>query len=91
MAGILCTKAELETAEQAGAIALPTAKDLGYEWDTPLLVSPGETAAQEKLEEFCDRYTQLAPIQAKTFFPSRQLGNTHNNALSSQFYKDCLL
>ena len=28
---------------------------MGYEWDTPLLVSPGETAAHERLEEFCDR------------------------------------
>ena len=46
---------ELKQAEKAGAISLPSAKDLGYEWDTPLLVSPGETAAKEKLEEFCDR------------------------------------
>ena len=49
------TKKELKQAEKAGARSLPSAKDLGYEWDTPLLVSPGETAAQEKLEEFCDR------------------------------------
>ena len=49
------SKTELETAEKAGAIALPSAKDLGYEWDTPLLVPPGETAAKERLEEFCDR------------------------------------
>ena len=46
---------ELKQAEKAGAISLPSAKDLGYEWDTPLLLSPGETAAKEKLEEFCDR------------------------------------
>ena len=49
------SKTELETAEKVGAIALPSAKDLGYEWDTPLLVPPGETAAKERLEEFCDR------------------------------------
>ena len=49
------SKAKIKIAEQAGAIALPSAKDLGYEWDYPLLVSPGETAAHEKLEEFCDR------------------------------------
>ncbi len=48
------TKAEMETATKAGAIALPTAKDLGYKWDNPLLLSPGETAAKDKLEEFCD-------------------------------------
>ena len=49
------SKAEIKAAQKAAAIALPSAKDLGYEWDYPLLVSPGETAAQEKLEEFCDR------------------------------------
>ena len=49
------TKAEMEIATKAGAIALPTAKDLGYGWDNPLLLPPGETAAQDKLEEFCDR------------------------------------
>ena len=49
------SKAEIDTAKQAGAIALPSAKDLGYQWDNPLLVAPGETAAQDKLEEFCDR------------------------------------
>ena len=49
------SKKELKQAEKAGAISLPSAKDLGYEWDTPLLLSPGETAAFEKLEEFCDR------------------------------------
>ena len=46
---------EIQTANQAGAIALPTAKDLGYEWDNPLLLAPGETAAKEQLEYFCDR------------------------------------
>ena len=49
------SESETKTAEKAGAIALPSAKDLGYRWDTPLLVSPGETAAKEKLEEFSDR------------------------------------
>lgn len=49
------TKAEIRVAEQTGAIALPTAKDLGYEWDNPLLLAPGENAAQDKLAEFCDR------------------------------------
>ena len=46
---------EIQTASTAGAIALPSASDLGYEWDQPLLLAPGETAAREKLEQFCDR------------------------------------
>ncbi|MEO1466362.1 MAG: FAD-binding domain-containing protein [Cyanobacteria bacterium J06629_2] len=47
--------AQMKTAAKAGAIALPTAQDLGYKWDYPLLLEPGETAAQDKLAEFCDR------------------------------------
>ena len=46
---------EMAIAKDHGAIALPTAKDLGYEWDYPLILSPGATAAQERLEQFCDR------------------------------------
>jgi deoxyribodipyrimidine photo-lyase len=45
---------ERETANNAGAIALPSAKDLGYTWDDPLLLEPGETAATDRLNEFCD-------------------------------------
>ncbi len=47
------TQQEQETAQKLGAIALPTAKDLGFIWDNNLLTAPGEAAAQEKLEEFC--------------------------------------
>ena len=46
---------EMAIAKDNGAIALPTAQDLGYEWDYPLILSPGATAAQERLEQFCDR------------------------------------
>ena len=47
------TEAEAEQAKSAGAIALPTAKDLGFVWDNPLMLEPGEQAAQSRLEEFC--------------------------------------
>ena len=47
------TQQEKETAQQAGVVVLPTAKQLGFAWDTELVTAPGETAAQEKLEEFC--------------------------------------
>jgi deoxyribodipyrimidine photo-lyase len=49
------TEEEIATAKEAGAIALPTAKDLGYEWDSYLLLEPGEAAARERLEEFSSR------------------------------------
>ncbi|MBD1922806.1 deoxyribodipyrimidine photo-lyase [Microcoleus sp. FACHB-831] len=45
-------EAEQEAARIAGAGKLPTAKDLGFIWDNELVTSPGEKAAQEKLEEF---------------------------------------
>ena len=49
------TPKEIETAKTAGIIDLPTAQDLGYGWDNPLLLTPGETAAQKQLEYYCDR------------------------------------
>ena len=47
--------AEQKIAATAGAIDLPSAKDLGYEWDSPLILEPGETAAKDRLDAFCDR------------------------------------
>jgi deoxyribodipyrimidine photo-lyase len=47
------TAEEKETAKKAGAVELPTAKDLGFNWDGELIIEPGEEAAQERLEEFC--------------------------------------
>ncbi|XZN94732.1 MAG: FAD-binding domain-containing protein [Microcoleus sp.] len=49
------TAAETEIARQAGAMEmLPSARDLGFIWENPLLIEPGENPAQQKLEEFCD-------------------------------------
>jgi deoxyribodipyrimidine photo-lyase len=62
------TKEEQETAQQAGVIDLPTAKDLGFVWDNELVTAPGETAAQEKLEEFCDR--AISDYQEQRNFPA---------------------
>jgi deoxyribodipyrimidine photo-lyase len=49
------TEQELQIAKQAGAIALPTAKDLGFIWDNGLVIEPGEAAAKARLEQFCHR------------------------------------
>jgi deoxyribodipyrimidine photo-lyase len=46
------TEAEKEKATQTGAIALPTARDLGYPWNNALVLAPGESAAQARLAEF---------------------------------------
>jgi deoxyribodipyrimidine photo-lyase len=48
------TVQEQESAQQAGAIALPSAQELGFSWDAPLLLEPGTAAAQAQLEAFCE-------------------------------------
>jgi deoxyribodipyrimidine photo-lyase len=59
---------ERELAQDSGAVALPTAKDLGYVWESELLVAPGEKAAGEVFEEFCDR--AIREYQQQRNFPS---------------------
>ncbi|MDJ0553897.1 MAG: FAD-binding domain-containing protein [Microcoleaceae cyanobacterium MO_207.B10] len=49
------TKDEQQKLPEAGVIQLPTAIELGFNWENPLLIEPGETAALDKLEEFCAR------------------------------------
>lgn len=71
--------AELETAKQAGVEALPSAADLGYRWDTPLVLPPGETAARERLEEFCDR--AIASYDEQRNFPAVEGTSTLSAAL----------
>jgi deoxyribodipyrimidine photo-lyase len=61
------TQEEQETAKQAGAVELPTAEDLGFVWDNELVTAPGEWAAQEKLEEFCD--STIYDYQQQRNFP----------------------
>lgn len=48
------TQKEQENSQKAGVVKLPTAKDLGFVWENELVTAPGEAAAQEKLEKFCD-------------------------------------
>ena len=46
------TAKEEEIAQQERTINLPAAEDLGFIWDAELIISPGELAAQEKLDNF---------------------------------------
>ncbi|MBD1861642.1 MULTISPECIES: FAD-binding domain-containing protein [Trichocoleus] len=62
------TSEEKAASQQVGAIALPTAKDLGFVWENELVLTPGETAAQERLEGFCDR--ALSDYAEQRNFPS---------------------
>ena len=58
------------TANDAGNIELPSAKDLGYEWDNELLLAPGEAAAIAQLEKFCDKQRMVAEYDEKRDFPA---------------------
>ncbi|MBF2026057.1 MAG: deoxyribodipyrimidine photo-lyase [Oscillatoriales cyanobacterium C42_A2020_001] len=62
------TEKEQELARAAGAIELPTAKDLGFVRTTPLVIEPGEAGASEKLAEFCDR--AITDYQEQRNFPA---------------------
>ncbi len=62
------TKAEQEIAQQAGAIELPSAKDLGFIWDGELVIPPGEAAAQSRLEEFT--HQAIIEYQEQRNFPA---------------------
>jgi deoxyribodipyrimidine photo-lyase len=62
------TATEQEAINQAGAIPLPTAKDLGFVWDNELMLAPGETAAKERLEEFCNE--AIFSYKEKRNFPA---------------------
>lgn len=62
------TTTEQETAIKAGAVELPTASDLGFNWDGELIIEPGEEAAQDKLEDFC--YSAINEYQEQRNFPA---------------------
>lgn len=46
--------AERDTADKVGAMPVPSLDDLGFSWDMPLILEPGEDAAHMQLEAFCD-------------------------------------
>ncbi len=51
----MLTEREEQKLETVGAIALPSLKELGFAWDEPLILEPGEAAAKAQLESFCHR------------------------------------
>ncbi len=62
------TSTEQAIAQEFGTTPLPTAKELGFLWNEPLFVAPGETVAQELLEAFCDR--TINDYQEQRNFPA---------------------
>ncbi|MGC1307165.1 MAG: FAD-binding domain-containing protein [Phormidesmis sp.] len=61
---------EKSTANDAGNVELPSAAELGYEWENELLLAPGEAAALKKLEEFCDGQRAIAEYNDQRDFPA---------------------
>ncbi len=48
------TEEQITLAKSAGIVNLPTLKELGYVWENDLFLTPGETAAKQQLNYFCD-------------------------------------
>lgn len=59
---------EQEIIQQLDVIDLPSLQDLGFNWDKPLPLNPGETAAQERLDWFVQN--QLSNYQEQRNFPA---------------------
>ncbi|MGD1809377.1 deoxyribodipyrimidine photo-lyase, 8-HDF type [Dapis sp. BLCC M126] len=62
------TEEQLHHTTQIGVINLPTAKELGFSWENPLILEPGEIAALEKLETFSNK--PIYSYQEQRNFPS---------------------
>ena len=60
---------ETAQAATAGVIPLPTAPDLGFVWENPLPLAPGEAAALERLEDFCSDDRQIGDYDTQRNFP----------------------
>ena len=58
-----------EAAKKAGCIALPSAEDLGFAWDKGFPIDPGEAAALERLEDFCEDDRAIAAYDEQRNFP----------------------
>jgi deoxyribodipyrimidine photo-lyase len=66
-----------QIATKLGIIPLPTAHDLGFSWETELLLQPGEKAAQIRLDYFCQ--SLLRDYEVNRNFPALD-GTSHLSA-----------
>jgi deoxyribodipyrimidine photo-lyase len=73
------TDAEKSRADDAGVVSLPSAADLGFVWENPLLLEPGESAAYERLEAFCEGDRTIAEYDDQRDFPAVP-GTSHLSA-----------
>jgi deoxyribodipyrimidine photo-lyase len=66
--GIGLTSEEHAVAIEAGIRPLPTVQELGFTWDAPLIINPGEQAAKESLDYFAQ--SAIASYQEQRNFPA---------------------
>jgi deoxyribodipyrimidine photo-lyase len=62
------TADEHAIAIEAGILPLPTAPELGFAWDAPLVIDPGEQAAKDALDYFC--HNAIAEYQENRNYPA---------------------
>ncbi|MEL7357550.1 MAG: FAD-binding domain-containing protein [Cyanobacteria bacterium J06560_6] len=72
---------EKALANDAGNIELPSAEALGYQWENELLLEPGEKAALEQLENFCDDERAIAEYAEQRNYPATPGTSTLSAAL----------
>lgn len=60
---------EKAIAAEVSTISCPIAADLGFVWDQPFPIEPGEWAAKEQLELFCDAERAIAVYDEQRNFP----------------------
>jgi deoxyribodipyrimidine photo-lyase len=63
------TADEKDASETVNVIGLPSAKDLGFDWQAGFPVEPGEWGAHIRLEEFCQDNRAIAAYDAQRNFP----------------------
>ncbi|MBD2424928.1 FAD-binding domain-containing protein [Phormidium sp. FACHB-1136] len=64
------SEAQLQSAQAAGCLPLPSAQDLGFGWDQGFPIEPGERAALARLTEFCDDDRLIGTYDDQRNFPA---------------------
>ncbi|MCM1981702.1 FAD-binding domain-containing protein [Lyngbya confervoides] len=65
------TEAEQDCARQAGAVPLPSLQDLGFCWQEPLPLPPGEQAAWDRFLAFCNRDRTIVDYDQQRNCPAK--------------------
>jgi deoxyribodipyrimidine photo-lyase len=64
------SESQVQVAQAAGCIPLPSAQDLGVSWGGGFPIDPGERAAQAQLVAFCDDDQRIGTYDDQRNFPA---------------------